>query len=81
MTWPHSPGPASRPRPQDRRRCSPPTPSAAARARSGRPLLPLIAKITTEDELLGLTEYAPPLTAEVLLALHDGLTARRFSSR
>ena len=36
-------------------------------------LLPLIAKITTEDELLGLTEYAPQLTAEVLLALHDGL--------
>ena len=35
-------------------------------------LLPLIAKITTEDELLGLTEYAPQLTAEVLLALHDG---------
>jgi superfamily I DNA/RNA helicase/mRNA-degrading endonuclease RelE of RelBE toxin-antitoxin system len=39
------------------------------------PLLPLIAKITTEDELLGLTEYAPQLTAEVLLALHDGISA------
>ena len=38
------------------------------------PLLPLIAKITTEDELLGLLEYAPSLTAEVLLALHDGLS-------
>ena len=38
------------------------------------PLLPLIAKITTEDELLGLAEYAPQLTAEVLLALHDGLS-------
>jgi superfamily I DNA/RNA helicase/mRNA-degrading endonuclease RelE of RelBE toxin-antitoxin system len=38
------------------------------------PLLPLITKITTEDELLGLTEYAPALTAEVLLALHDGLS-------
>jgi superfamily I DNA/RNA helicase/mRNA-degrading endonuclease RelE of RelBE toxin-antitoxin system len=38
------------------------------------PLLPLIAKITTEDELLGLTEYAPQLTTEVLLALHDGLS-------
>ena len=37
------------------------------------PLLPLIVKITTEDELLGLAEYAPELTAEVLLALHDGL--------
>lgn len=38
------------------------------------PLLPLIRKITTEDELLGLTEYAPALTTEVLLGLHDGLT-------
>ena len=38
------------------------------------PLLPLIAKISTEDELLGLAEYAPQLTAEVLLALHDGLS-------
>jgi superfamily I DNA/RNA helicase/mRNA-degrading endonuclease RelE of RelBE toxin-antitoxin system len=38
------------------------------------PLLPLIAKITSEEELLGLTEYAPSLTAEVLFALHDGMT-------
>jgi superfamily I DNA/RNA helicase/mRNA-degrading endonuclease RelE of RelBE toxin-antitoxin system len=37
------------------------------------PLLPLIAKITSEEELLGLAEYAPSLTAEVLFALHDGL--------
>ena len=36
--------------------------------------LPLIAKITTEEELRGLAEYAPYLTAEVLFALHDGLT-------
>jgi superfamily I DNA/RNA helicase len=38
------------------------------------PLLPLIAKITTEEELLGLAEYAPSLTAEVLFALYDGLS-------
>lgn len=38
------------------------------------PLLPLIAKITTEDELLGLMEYAPQLTVEVLSALHEGKT-------
>ncbi|WP_083502388.1 UvrD-helicase domain-containing protein [Sphaerimonospora mesophila] len=38
------------------------------------PLLGLIAKITTEDELLGLIAYAPQLTGEVLLALHDGKT-------
>jgi len=36
-------------------------------------LLPLIAKVTTEEELLGLLEYAPSLTAEVLFALHDGM--------
>jgi superfamily I DNA/RNA helicase len=36
------------------------------------PLLPLIAKITTEEELLGLVEYAPQLSREVLLALYDG---------
>lgn len=39
-----------------------------------QPLLPLIAKITTEEELLGLVEYAPLLTGEVLLGLHDGLS-------
>jgi len=38
------------------------------------PLLPLIAKITTEEELLGLAEYAPQLTAEVLLRLYDGVS-------
>ena len=38
------------------------------------PLLPTIAKITTEDELLALAEYFPQLTTEVLLALHDGRT-------
>ncbi len=35
-------------------------------------LLPLIMKITTVDELLGLVEHAPQLTNDVLLALHDG---------
>lgn len=38
------------------------------------PLLPTIAKITTEDELLALADYLPQLTAEVLLALQDGHT-------
>ncbi|MFV2177681.1 UvrD-helicase domain-containing protein [Actinomadura sp. LOL_016] len=36
------------------------------------PLLPIVRKLTTEDELLALAEYAPQLTGEVLLALHDG---------
>ncbi|MFF0451092.1 UvrD-helicase domain-containing protein [Streptomyces sp. NPDC004609] len=37
-----------------------------------RPLLPVIRTLTTEDQLLGLIEYAPQLTGEVLLALFDG---------
>ncbi|SFD59308.1 UvrD-helicase domain-containing protein [Streptomyces aidingensis] len=36
------------------------------------PLIPVIRSLTTEDQLLGLVEYAPQLTGEVLLALHDG---------
>lgn len=35
-------------------------------------LIPVVAALTTEDQLLGLVEYAPQLTGEVLLALHDG---------
>ncbi|MFF9115017.1 UvrD-helicase domain-containing protein [Streptomyces massasporeus] len=35
-------------------------------------LIPVIAALTTEDQLLGLVEYAPQLTGEVLLALYDG---------
>ncbi|MEU6034690.1 UvrD-helicase domain-containing protein [Actinomadura sp. NPDC047616] len=38
------------------------------------PLLPLIFKITTEDELMGLIEYAPAHTGEVLLELYSGKT-------
>ncbi|MFD5463197.1 UvrD-helicase domain-containing protein [Kitasatospora sp. NPDC127059] len=36
------------------------------------PLLPVIRTLTTEDQLLGLVEYAPQLTGEVLLAIVDG---------
>jgi superfamily I DNA/RNA helicase/mRNA-degrading endonuclease RelE of RelBE toxin-antitoxin system len=38
----------------------------------GRPLLSTIAKITNEEQLLEFTECVPRLTADVLLALHDG---------
>lgn len=38
------------------------------------PLLDLIAKITTKDELRALSTHAPQLTVEVLTALHDGRT-------
>ncbi|UGY90763.1 UvrD-helicase domain-containing protein [Streptomyces gobiensis] len=36
------------------------------------PLIPIIRKLTTDDELLGLAEYAPRHTGEVLLRLRDG---------
>ncbi|WP_432058285.1 UvrD-helicase domain-containing protein [Streptomyces sp. bgisy022] len=35
-------------------------------------LVPVVAALTTEDQLLGLVEYAPQLSGEVLLALYDG---------
>nr|WP_258382925.1 hypothetical protein [Streptomyces sp. NTH33] len=35
-------------------------------------LIPVVAAPTTEDQLLGLVEYAPQLTGEVLSALYDG---------
>ncbi|WP_024802603.1 UvrD-helicase domain-containing protein [Nocardia sp. BMG51109] len=38
------------------------------------PLLPLIAKITSEDELEALISYTPQLTSEVLLELFSGKT-------
>lgn len=38
-------------------------------------LLPLIRRIVDVDELLGLTEVAPQLTSDVLLALYDKRTA------
>jgi superfamily I DNA/RNA helicase/mRNA-degrading endonuclease RelE of RelBE toxin-antitoxin system len=39
-----------------------------------KPLLPLIPMITTEEQLLEFTDCAPQLTADILLALHDGFT-------
>ncbi|MCX4446814.1 UvrD-helicase domain-containing protein [Streptomyces sp. NPDC087866] len=38
------------------------------------PLIPVVRKLTTDDELLGLAEYAPRHTGEVLLRLRDGLS-------
>lgn len=37
-------------------------------------LLPIIAKLTTDEELLGLVEYAPQLTGDILISLRDGRT-------
>ncbi|MEV0524582.1 UvrD-helicase domain-containing protein [Streptomyces sp. NPDC050439] len=36
------------------------------------PLVPVVRTLTTEDQLLGLIEYAPQLTGEILLSLFDG---------
>ncbi|WP_431781217.1 UvrD-helicase domain-containing protein [Streptomyces chumphonensis] len=36
-------------------------------------LIPVVRKLTTDDELLGLAEYAPRHTGEVLLRLRDGV--------
>jgi superfamily I DNA/RNA helicase/mRNA-degrading endonuclease RelE of RelBE toxin-antitoxin system len=39
-----------------------------------KPLLPLLARITSEQELREFAECAPQLTADILFALHDGAT-------
>ncbi|MBV7695003.1 UvrD-helicase domain-containing protein [Streptomyces sp. TRM70350] len=36
------------------------------------PLIPVVRTLTTEEQLLGLVEYAPQLTGEILLSLFDG---------
>lgn len=41
------------------------------------PLIPIVRKLTTDDELLGLAEYAPRHTGEVLLRLRDGVPYER----
>lgn len=43
----------------------------------GRPLLSTIGKITTEEQLLELADCVPQLTADVLLALHDGASVEQ----
>ena len=47
----------------------------------GRPLLSTIGKITTEEQLLEFTECVPRLTADVLLALHDGASVEEVMER
>ena len=43
----------------------------------GKPLLSTIGKITTEEQLLEFADCVPPLTADVLLALHDGASVEQ----
>lgn len=47
----------------------------------GRPLLSTIGKITTESQLLEFAECVPQLTADVLLALHDGVSINEVMER
>ncbi len=47
----------------------------------GRPLLSTIGKITTEEQLLEFTECVPQLTADVLFALHDGVSVENVTER
>ena len=44
-------------------------------------LLPIIAKLTTDEELLGLVEYAPQLTGDILLSLRDGRTVEEVRTQ
>lgn len=48
------------------------TPQQLVRLGVAEPLLDLIGKISTEEELSSLVERAPQLTGEVLRALHEG---------
>jgi superfamily I DNA/RNA helicase/mRNA-degrading endonuclease RelE of RelBE toxin-antitoxin system len=43
----------------------------------GKPLLSTIGKIRTEEQLLEFAECVPQLTADVLLALHDGASVEK----
>jgi superfamily I DNA/RNA helicase/mRNA-degrading endonuclease RelE of RelBE toxin-antitoxin system len=47
----------------------------------GRPLLSTIGKIRTEEQLLEFAECVPGLTADVLLALHDGASVEEVMER
>ncbi|RLL69318.1 UvrD-helicase domain-containing protein [Streptomyces sp. Z26] len=49
------------------------TPEQLAGLGVAEPLIPVVLKLTTDDELLGLAEYAPRHTGEVLLRLRDGV--------
>jgi superfamily I DNA/RNA helicase len=47
------------------------TPQQLADLGVAEPLIPVVARLTTDEELLGLVEYAPRHTGEVLLRLRD----------
>lgn len=49
------------------------TPRQLADLGVAEPLIPIVLKLTTDDELLGLAEYAPRHTGEVLLRLRDAV--------
>ncbi|MFC9846239.1 UvrD-helicase domain-containing protein [Streptomyces sp. NPDC060223] len=47
------------------------TPDQLAELGVAEPLIPVVGRLTTDEELLGLVEYAPRHTGEVLLRLRD----------
>lgn len=47
------------------------TPEQLAELGVAEPLIPVVGRLTTEEELLGLVEYVPRHTGEVLLRLRD----------
>nr|WP_234342118.1 UvrD-helicase domain-containing protein [Streptomyces leeuwenhoekii] len=47
------------------------TPGQLAELGVAEPLIPVVGRLTTDEELLGLVEYAPRHTGEVLLRLRD----------
>lgn len=47
------------------------TPEQLAELGVAEPLIPVVGRLTTDEELLGLVEYAPRHTGEVLLRLRD----------
>ncbi|MGW2681841.1 UvrD-helicase domain-containing protein [Streptomyces sp. NPDC001414] len=47
------------------------TPEQLAELGVAEPLIPVVGRLTTDEELLGLAEYAPRHTGEVLLRLRD----------
>jgi superfamily I DNA/RNA helicase len=63
---PVAPGPA-----QERPLFADVTPEQLAELGVAEPLIPVVGRLTTDEELLGLVEYAPRHTGEVLLRLRD----------
>jgi superfamily I DNA/RNA helicase len=65
------PAPFTPPPTQERQLFAGVTPEQLAKLGVAEPLIPVVGRLTTDEELLGLVEYAPRHTGEVLLRLRD----------